>query len=196
MIPLPGSAARPQELTNSCAFGKKAVTDQCSWNLRRVSVFPTCHSSVPSRCECFVPSSKRLRETLDRLAAAEERAFAREFLAPMLRRGVVQVRIAGVVCRLEVSPHDFEGWGIFRPTSTTAAELVRPARLAERRQYLDLLPILRMIICLHEGDHWLAMPAHRADTRFRIEGLVPVRLVEEAQLFEVLITRFDGAQCW
>ena len=141
-------------------------------------------------------SSKRLRETLDRLAAAEERAFAREFLAPMLHGGVVQVRIAGVVCRLRVSPHDFEGWGIFRPTSATAAELVRPARLAERRRYLDLLPILRMIICLHEGDHWLAMPVHRADTRFRIEGLVPVRLVEEAQLFEVLITRFDGAQCW
>ncbi|MBV8078197.1 MAG: hypothetical protein JO284_17440, partial [Planctomycetaceae bacterium] len=45
-------------------------------------------------------------------------------------------------------------------------------------------------------DRWLAIPANRADTRFRIEGLVPVRLVEEAQPFEVLLTRFDGAQCW
>jgi len=143
-----------------------------------------------------VPSLERLRETLERLAAAEERAFATEFLAPMLRGGVVQVRIAGVVCRLKVQPDDFEGWGVFRAASPATAALVRPARLVERRQYLDLLPVLRVIVCLREGDQWLAIPAHRADARFRIDGLVPVRLIEEAQLFEVLLTRFDGAQCW
>jgi hypothetical protein len=42
----------------------------------------------------------------------------------------------------------------------------------------------------------LALPAHQADSRFRIQGLLPVRLVEEAQQFEVVETRFDGAQCW
>ncbi len=114
----------------------------------------------------------------------------------MIRRGTVQVRIAGVVCRLRVSPHDFEGWGVFRPDSARTARLVRPARLAERRGYLDLLPLLRVIVCMRERDRWLAIPAHRADARFRIEGLVPVRLVEEPQLFDVLLTRFDGAQCW
>ncbi len=50
-----------------------------------------------------VASKKQLHETLERLAAAEERAFACEFLAPMLRGGVVQVRIAGVVCRFKVT---------------------------------------------------------------------------------------------
>jgi hypothetical protein len=143
-----------------------------------------------------VAASKRLRETLDRLAAEEQRALAGEFLAPMLRGGTVHVRIAGVVCRLRVRPEDFEGWGIFRATSPATAELVRAARLAERRRYLDLLPLLRLIVCRREGDLWLGIPAHRGDTRFRIEGLVPVRLVEEAQLFEVLLTRFDGAHCW
>jgi hypothetical protein len=143
-----------------------------------------------------VASKKRLHEALERLAAAEARAFASEFLAPMLRGGTVQVRIAGVVCRLAVGPPDFEGWGIFRTTSPTTAQLVRPARLAERRRYLDLLPLLRTIVCFREGNQWLAIPANGADTRFRIEGLVPVRLVEEAQLFEVLLTRFDGTQCW
>jgi hypothetical protein len=138
----------------------------------------------------------RLDEILERLAAAEERAFAAEFLAPMLRGGTVQVRIAGVVCRLAVSPHDFEGWGVFRPDSARTARLVRPARLSERRAYLDLLPLLRVIVCGRDHDRWLAIPAHRADARFRIEGLVPVRLVEEPQLFDVLLTRFDGAQCW
>jgi hypothetical protein len=133
---------------------------------------------------------------LERLAAAEERAFASEFLAPMVRGGVVQVRIAGIVCRLTVHPGEFEGWGVFRPTSPTHAELVRPARLAERRQYLDLLPRLGVIICLRESDQWLGIAAHRAASRFRIDGLLPVRLIEEAQLFDVVVTRCDGAQCW
>jgi hypothetical protein len=143
-----------------------------------------------------VPSPQRLRETLERLAAAEARALAGEFLAPMLRGGVVQVRIAGVICRFKVRPDDFEGWGVFRATSPATAEFVRPAQLGERRAYLDLLPVLRVIVCLRSDEQWLAVPAHQADARFRIEGLVPVRLIEEAQLFEVVVTRFDGARCW
>ncbi|MBV8233634.1 MAG: hypothetical protein JO329_26960 [Planctomycetaceae bacterium] len=141
-------------------------------------------------------ASKRLHDTLNRLAAAEAEALAREFLAPRLRGGRVQVRIAGVVCSFKVEPDDFEGWGVFQPTSATAARLVRPARLAERKQYLEPLPLVRLILCRRDDDRWLAIPANRADTRFRIEGLVPVRLVEEAQPFEVLLTRFDGARCW
>ncbi len=143
-----------------------------------------------------VAIKKRFLETLDRLAAVEDRALASEFLAPMLRGRVVQVRIAGVVCRLRVSPPSFEGWGVFRPTSSNTAELVRPARMTERRQYLELLPLLRMIVCLRVQDQWLAIPSHGADTHLRIEGLSSIRLVEEAQLFEVVLTRFDGAQCW
>jgi len=143
-----------------------------------------------------VGSSKRIRETLERLAKAEEQAFAGEFLAPMIRGGVVQIRIAGVVCRLKVWPDDFEGWGVFRPTSPTTAELVRPARLAERREYLQLLPLLRLIVCVRDGNRWLGLPAHRADNRFRIDGLVHIRLIEDVQLFEVIQARFDGAQCW
>jgi hypothetical protein len=143
-----------------------------------------------------VAKSKRLEDMLNRLAAAEERFLAGEFLAPMLRRGQVQVRIAGVVCRMRVQPRDFEGWGVFRPTSPTTARLVRPARLAERQRYLELFPLLRLILCRREGEQWLALPAHQGDSRFRIQGLVPVRLVEEAQQFEVVETRFDGTQCW
>ena len=137
-----------------------------------------------------------MRETLERLAKAEEQAFAGEFLAPAIPGGVVQIRIAGVVCRLKIEPDDFAGWGVFRTKSPTTAELVRPARLGERRQYLELLPLLRLVVCLREESRWLGLPAHRADTRFRIDGLVHVRLIEEAQLFEVIQARFDGSQCW
>jgi hypothetical protein len=143
-----------------------------------------------------MPVRKHLHEILDALAAAEQRAFAAELLAPMVRGGIVQVRIAGIICRLRARPFDFEGWGVFQSTSATTARLVRPARLQERRQYLDRLPLLRMIVCLRERDEWLSIPAHRADARFRFEGFVPVRLADEVELFEVVLTRFDGAHCW
>jgi hypothetical protein len=143
-----------------------------------------------------VAKRERFSEAFNRLAAAEASALASEFLAPHVRGGTVGVRIAGVVCRFKVDASDFEGWGVFRADSPTTAKLVRPARLAERRQYLDLFPLMRLIVCLRAGLHWLAIPAHRADTRFQIAGMIPVRLIEEAQLFEVVQARFDGAQAW
>jgi hypothetical protein len=59
-----------------------------------------------------------------------------------------------------------------------------------------LFPLVRLILSACHGDQWLAFPAQRADSRFNIEGLVPVRLVEEGQLFEGIESRFDGAHFW
>src|SRR5262249_51932533 len=108
--------------------------------------------------------SNRLSEALDRLAAAEEQFFAREFLAPVVRGGAVRVRIAGVLCKLQVQAADFQGWGVFRPRSHTEAHFVRPARLAERQRYLELFPRVRLILAWKQNDQWLGMPGHRADS--------------------------------
>jgi len=140
--------------------------------------------------------SVQVTDALARLAAAEERFLASEFLAPAVRGGRVQVRISGVVCTLRVTPADVEGWGVFRPASHAEAALVRPAKLAERQRYLELFPLVRLILAGRSDGQWLALPAHRGDSRFRIEGLIPVRLVEEGQLFEVVEARFDGSQFW
>jgi hypothetical protein len=140
--------------------------------------------------------SKRIHESLERLAAAEQRFLAGEFLAPALRGGTIQVRLAGVICRLNIQPTDFEGFGVFRPRSHTQAELVRPARLAERQRYLELFPLVRLILASKQDEQWLAVPAHRGDGRVRIAGLVPVCLVLDAQLFEVIESRFDGVHFW
>ena len=166
----PGRAARPQELTNLTVF--KAL-GTCS-----ESRFLSDHwISLLGGANSAVPSSKRLRETLERLAAAEERAFATEFLAPMLRGGVVQVRIAGVVCRLKVQPDDFEGWGVFRPTSPATA-VAGPAGPARRAAAIpgSVASAARDRLPAAKTTSGSAIPAHRADARFRIDGLVPVRL--------------------
>ena len=138
---------------------------------------------------------RRLNELLDRLAGAEDRFLRSEFLAPALPGGVVQVRIEGVVFRLRITP-DFRGWGVFRPTGAAAATLVRRAVLAERRRYLDLFPRRRVILCRPFARDWQAWPAHHGDRRFGAPALLPVRLVEEAQSFDVAETRFDGVQAW
>ncbi|HEX4588382.1 MAG TPA: hypothetical protein VH120_00515 [Gemmataceae bacterium] len=140
--------------------------------------------------------SRDVTDALARLAAAEERFLASEFLAPVARGGRVQVRIAGVINLLRIRPAEFEGWGIFRPASHAEAALVRPASLAERSRYLELFPLVRLILAGKCDGHWLALPAHQADTRFRIDGRIPVRLVDEGRLFEVVEARFDGTQFW
>jgi hypothetical protein len=140
-------------------------------------------------------TSRRIHDLLNRLAAEEERLLARDFLAPALRGGIVHVRIASIVCRFKIEG-GFEGWGVFRPTGTTAARLLRPATLAERRRYLQSLPLRRLILCHADRQSWLAWPAHQADHRFADTGLFPVRLMEEAQAFETIAARFDGVQCW
>lgn len=140
--------------------------------------------------------SNHVTDALSRLAAAEERFLANEFLAPVIPGGQVQVRIAGVICTLRIQPVDFTGWGIFSPVTHSEAKLVRQATLSERRRYLELFPLVQLILTSQREDQWFALPAHRADSRFQIDGLIPVRLVEEAQLFEVMETRCDGVQFW
>ncbi len=135
-----------------------------------------------------------LSETLNRLEAAEQRFLAEEFLAPVVQGGEVLVRMEGVVCRLQVRPGDFEGWGVFRPSSHREADLVRPATLAEQRKYLQRLPRVGLILIENLEDLWWAIPAHRGDRRFRIEGALPVTLAEEVQRFDSIQGRFDGAR--
>jgi hypothetical protein len=134
-------------------------------------------------------------ELLDRFAAAEERFLRSEFLAPALPGGLVQVRLEGVICRLRMAG-DFRGWGVFRPTGPATAAFVRRATLAEQRRYLELFPRRRVILCRTRRGHWQAWPAHHGDRRFGPPALLPVRLVEEAQPFDVAQTRFDGVQSW
>jgi hypothetical protein len=143
-----------------------------------------------------MPRSKPVDDRLARLAAAEDRFLESEFLAPAPGGGIVRVRVAGVVCRLSIQPPDFEGWAVFRPTSLSAARVVRPARLVERQSYLKLFPLVRLIVAARTQDQWLGIPAHGADSRFRIEGMVPIRLIEDARQFEIVQTRFDGTQFW
>jgi hypothetical protein len=144
-------------------------------------------------------AKRRIPDALARLAAAEDAFLRSEFLAPVLRGQGVQVRIAGVRCQLRVEPADFQGFGVFRPLSHAAARLDRPATMGQRRQYLALFPAVSLLLCARQGaagDTWLALPANRSDARFEVDGLIPVLLAEDAELFDTARARFDGARFW
>jgi hypothetical protein len=143
-----------------------------------------------------------LRQMFDRLAAEEDGFLRRELLAPVPAGGRVRVRLAGVVCTLRVTPDDFRGWGVFRPRSLAEAELLRPATLAERRAYLDLLPRVSLLLIEpaggddNPGGVWEGLPAHAGGGRLRLDGAVPVHFVDGGERFEPIRGRFDGAVVW
>ena len=140
--------------------------------------------------------SKNFDDAFARLAAAEQQFAGSEFLAPVVARGEVQVRIAGVLNRLRVTPASFTGFGVFAAISTSQAKFVRAATLAERQKYLSLFPLVRLILVARAGQDWLAIAAHRGDARFQIAGVVPVWLCAEVQPFDVVRARFDGGNFW
>lgn len=142
------------------------------------------------------PGKRDVESMIDRLAAEEQQFFQQEFLAPSVQGGVVRVRMGGVLCELQIEPREFEGWGVFQPVSVRHARLVRQAGLAERRRYLDLFPLVRLIVCRRQGPRWFASAASFGDSRLRIEGLVRLELAEEVQPFDVVACRYDGANFW
>jgi hypothetical protein len=137
-----------------------------------------------------------VNELLNRLGRQEQEFLHREFLAPALRGGVVRVRIAGVICAIRTEPGDFEGWGLFQPRSYTEAVLVRAATLAERRRYLELFPAVRLVLCRRAGQIWFGSAASFGDRRIHLEGLAPLYLAEEVQLFDCVRARYDGGRFW
>lgn len=137
-----------------------------------------------------------IHNLLDKMAAAEEEFLKTEFLAPVLPGGRVRVRIAGLVCTLRVVGRVGPGWAILRPLSMDRAKVVAQPSLRQVREYLALFPAVRLILVARAGHAWLAVPAHRGDTRFRIDGTVRVYLATGVEPFQRIVARFDGELFW
>lgn len=130
------------------------------------------------------------------MEAAEEAFLDTEFLAPVLPGGRVRVRIAGLVCTLRVTGRHEPGWAILKPLSLERARVVAQPGLRQVHDYLALFPAVRLVLVARTRQYWLALPAHRADTRFQIEGTARVYLVTGAEPFQRVVARFDGAHFW
>jgi hypothetical protein len=135
-----------------------------------------------------------------KLAAEEEAFFGSNFLCPVIKNHPLRVKLGGVVLNLKITAPktriEYEGWGIFKATTISAARYVREASRGEQAQYLKLFPIVRLILCARDEEQWMALAANSGDSRFHIRGLVPVRFAKDLQTFDTIQTRFDGKNFW
>ena len=137
-----------------------------------------------------------IHSLLDKMESAEEAFLETEFLAPVLPGRQVQVRIAGLVCTLRVTGGAEPGWAVLKPVSLDRARVVARPSLRQVRDFLALFPAVRLVLLARAGHDWLALQAHRGDTRFQIAGLVRVHLAVGVEPFQQIVARFDGAHFW
>lgn len=135
-----------------------------------------------------------ISEAFERLASAERVFATSEFLAPVIRGQPVAVRVAGISLALQVEPHDFEGWGIFRPRDHSHAVFLRYPTMSERGDYLKLYPTVRLVLSGRMGDQWYGRLV--GSNRLTLTGDAPVHLANEVQIFDTVRSRFDGISFW
>jgi len=141
-------------------------------------------------------SRSAINNAFTSLVSAEAAFLAAEFVAPMVRGHGVTVRIGGERCSLLIVPADFQGWGVFRALSHKVALLAGPVSAARRQEYLSLFEAVRLVVCGRRGSRTVAVRAGGGDYSSQATGPIEVRLVEEAELFDTVLARFDGVQFW
>lgn len=113
-------------------------------------------------------------------------------MAPVID-GSVKVRIDGIVSTFLIRPASYRGYGVFAPIDRKYARFVRDATIVEQGAYLGLFPRLTMVVTSQERKTGLLFID---DGRFKIEGEVPIRFLDNAQTFNIVYVRFDGTNFW
>src|SRR5258707_1015301 len=146
------------------------------------------------------------RALIARLAQESRQLLAREIIAPLLPEGRIRTRVSGLV--YEFKPREpFVGWGRFRPVNEREAEPLGEAQPWERAGYLELFPILRVVLLWPDTSGrypgtWLALPYNESDARQRFgfgREPLPVFLCDPtagAERFERVLARVDGRMLW
>lgn len=135
----------------------------------------------------------------------------RTFLSPVVPSARVRVRLDERI--YEFTPTErFVGWGRFRPINEREAELIDEAPPSQRLAYLEIFPILPMVLLwpdpnLHANGTWWALPSHESDAsqqfgpHFRWNGTEPIHVhlcapANGAEHFARVLARVDGDTLW
>lgn len=146
------------------------------------------------------------RALIARLSQESRQLLEREIIAPLLPGGRIRTRVSGLIYEFKVNQR-FVGWGRFRPLNEHEAEPLGEALPWERGGYLELLPLLRVILLWPDTSArypgtWLALPYNESDARQRFGfGMEPLRVflcdpTAGAERFERVLTRVDGRTLW
>ena len=140
-------------------------------------------------------------DLIDKVGKADEELRGQEIFAAVARGGRrIRTRVAGMVREFKIPRQRTTGLRIFKADTLDSASYVREADEDQIRQYLELLPVLHLILVYQaEGGVWYGFPASIDAYTRRTGGdptLVAVRLVEGADRFDYVVSRYDGAFFW
>src|SRR5579875_1714917 len=144
-----------------------------------------------------------VRTLVARLGREAAALQGREILAPLLPGGRIRTRLGGLI--YDLRPRGaFVGWGHFRPLDERTAELAGAALPWERAAYLELFPLLRVVLLWPDASHgsegtWRALPYNGSDAwqRFRLDPTAPLPVhlcdpTDGAERFARVLARVDG----
>lgn len=135
-------------------------------------------------------------------APVEFQILKTDFVAPVLRESYLRIRVDGVLCQLLPEEPDFEGWGLFRPSSLSQARrLEKTPDETLISAYLSLFPSVSLVLHRIEGgigygSGITSTPSQDSDCGVQVEGLVPVHLIRSSAPGRVIRARFDGSHFW
>ncbi|HEY9809774.1 MAG TPA: hypothetical protein V6D13_10650 [Halomicronema sp.] len=89
---------------------------------------------------------KKINHLLNQISEQENQLLKTQFLAPYLPGGKLRTKVAGMIYTFTPQLHNFEGWGIFQPTSPQHAKLIETAGLPEIEEYLHKFPPIRLFL--------------------------------------------------
>ncbi len=132
--------------------------------------------------------------TLDMMVARRPmpgRRASRRFVAPCVRGGRIRARVDDVMLTWCPTPRRYEGWGLFEALDLRQAVVLAHAGPDEVTRWLEGCEQARVVLARRlEGRRWLAVPAGATGPP------VVVNLVSDADAFDAVRARFDGAAWW
>lgn len=138
----------------------------------------------------------KIHDLLDKMESEENDFLKTQFLAPIISGRSIQVRIAGVVCKLKVKGDVEPGWAILQPTSTESARIIGKPKLKQIKKFLALFPAVNMVLLTKVDDEWMAIRANKGDNRFTIDGPARIKMARDVEAFQQIIARYDGVNFW
>lgn len=129
-----------------------------------------------------------MNTVFQKLAKAEQDFKNSEFVAPIISDRV-NVRIAGIISQYAVRPSDFRGWAVLRPMANKLARVVGEPSRSVKNEYLEIMPKFTFMVCDTELGLGICV---NSDDRIPIIQPLPIKLLENAQLFDAVDVRFDG----
>lgn len=139
----------------------------------------------------------KVEDLIEKTKELEKDFLDTTFLAPV--KGLVVVKLGGMVYRLRAEPEDFEGWAVLKPKDYATARVISEPQPHQVYDYLKNYPSLRCILLKKiRGRTWLSLPYNLSDAaqRFKISKPFLVHLVERGGTFEQIKVSYDGLNFW